>query len=132
MEDTLAQRLEEMTTWLDSRLAGRDVRPLRSEADHAVWQIDRDAPDAAPVFLKIPAAYLRSDEFGIRELTRALDDQDLAGRVAGADESAEAAWLLTRQTTGRVKELVLTDADPPSRADRSHEPPPDAPGPVPR
>lgn len=132
MTDTLGDRLEQMTTWLESRLARQTVRPIRSEGDDAVWQIDRPAPDAAPVFLEIPASYLRSDGPGVEELTRALDDEDLEGRVAAAEETDEAAWLLTRRTTGRMKELVLTETEPPARADRSVRQPPDAPGPVPR
>lgn len=124
--------MDEITTFMDGYLAQHQIGLLRPEADHMIWQIEREGPEEPPVFLKVPGAYLRSEDLSAGDLTRALEREDLAGRIAAADPDTETAWLLTRQTTGRTKELVLTETDPPADADRSLRQPPDAPGPVPR
>lgn len=124
--------MEEITTWIDSRMPEHEVRMLQPESDHFVWRIERNAAEAAPAFLKIPVDYIRSEKLSRKELTEALDRERLKARVMDADVESEIAFLLTRQTTGHVKELVLREADPPAGADRSVRQPPDAPGPVPR
>lgn len=124
--------MDDFVTWLNGYLADHSIRTLRPRADHLVWQIERENEEDAPVFLEIPEAYLRSESLESGDLARALEREDLVGRIERADRDSETGWRLTRETTGRMKELVLVDAEPPDRAERSVRQPPDAPGPVPR